>query len=130
MCNLDTNMDAPKLDLLPQKKRGRTNENFEKVGENIMRRCNEISHRYQTDVYITLRRKHKHYEYSSTNDPSWPISRADMERVYPVPLRKTPANFVRRRSRTTKAHLDPTSSNSPKHTVSQAEITPRFRSKS
>ncbi|KAK1657060.1 hypothetical protein BDP55DRAFT_686865 [Colletotrichum godetiae] len=103
--HLNTNMDAPKLDLLPLKKRDRTNENFEKVRENIMRRCNEISHRYQTDVYITLRRKHKHYEYSSTDDPSWPISRADMERVYPVPLRKTPANFVRHRSRATKAHL-------------------------
>ncbi|KAK1973780.1 hypothetical protein LZ30DRAFT_694795 [Colletotrichum cereale] len=37
------------------------------------------------------------------------------ERVYPVPLRKTPANFVCRRSRTTKAHLDPMSSNSLKH---------------
>ncbi|KAK2005765.1 hypothetical protein LZ32DRAFT_671205 [Colletotrichum eremochloae] len=43
-----------------------------------MRRCNDISRRYQTDVYIMLRRKHKHYEYSSTDDRSWPISRAAM----------------------------------------------------
>ncbi|KAK1640049.1 hypothetical protein BDP81DRAFT_419260 [Colletotrichum phormii] len=91
-------MDAPKPDLITRRKRDRTNENFEKARENIMWRCDEISRRYQSDVYIALRRRHKHYEYSSTNDPAWPISRADMEKVYPLPMRKTAANFTRRRS--------------------------------
>ncbi|KAK0368599.1 hypothetical protein CLIM01_14048 [Colletotrichum limetticola] len=30
-----------------------------------MWRCDEISRRYQSDVYVVLRRRHKHYEYSS-----------------------------------------------------------------
>ncbi|KAI3532117.1 hypothetical protein CABS03_13307 [Colletotrichum abscissum] len=46
-----------------------------------MWRCDEISRRYQSDVYIVLKRRCKHYEYSSTDDPAWPISRADMVRV-------------------------------------------------
>ncbi|KAK0367688.1 hypothetical protein CLIM01_14953 [Colletotrichum limetticola] len=46
-----------------------------------MWRCDEISRRYQSDVYVVLKRRHKHYEYSSTNDLAWPISRADMVRV-------------------------------------------------
>ncbi|KAK1659870.1 hypothetical protein BDP55DRAFT_678132, partial [Colletotrichum godetiae] len=75
-------MDAPKPDLITRRKRDRTNENFEKARENMMWRCDEISRRYQSDVYIVLRRRHKHYEYSSTNDPAWPISRADMVGIF------------------------------------------------
>ncbi|KAK2778401.1 hypothetical protein CKAH01_11798 [Colletotrichum kahawae] len=51
-----------------------------------MWRCDEISRRYQSDVYIVLRRRHKHDEYSSTNDPAWPISRADMVGIFPASL--------------------------------------------
>ncbi|KAK1517370.1 hypothetical protein CABS01_16683 [Colletotrichum abscissum] len=90
-------MDTSKPNLIKPSKRDRTNENFEKARENLMWRCDEISRRYQSDVYIVLKRRCKHYEYSSTDDPAWPISRADMEKVYPMPMRKTAADFVRRR---------------------------------
>ncbi|KAK2024534.1 hypothetical protein LX32DRAFT_643562 [Colletotrichum zoysiae] len=104
---MDTQRDPPQ-----PRTRDRTNENFEKARENIMWRCDEISRRYQADVYIVLRLKHKHYEYSSIDAPSWPLSKADMERVYPVPIQRTPASFIRRRSRLTKAQPDPMRSTS------------------
>ncbi|KAK2037615.1 hypothetical protein LZ31DRAFT_560280 [Colletotrichum somersetense] len=100
-------MDIPQRVPPQPRTRDRTNENFEKARESIMWRCDEISRRYQADVYIVLRRKHKHYEYSSIDAPSWPLSKADMERVYPVPIQRTPASFARRRSRLTRVSNRP-----------------------
>ena len=60
------------------KKRDRTNENFQRAAENIMRRCDEINRRYQADVYILVRRRNRHYEYKSADDPSWPTPAAEV----------------------------------------------------
>jgi len=54
------------------KKRDRTNENFQRAVKNVMRRCDEINRRYQADVYTLFYRNHRLYEYTSTDQPSWP----------------------------------------------------------
>ncbi|GKT96931.1 hypothetical protein Ct61P_14781 [Colletotrichum tofieldiae] len=66
----------------PLKKRDRTNENFDKATKNLMSRCDQIRQRYGADVYIQVRRKHKHYQYTSSNEPSWPKTKAEM--ILPV----------------------------------------------
>ncbi|KZL67545.1 hypothetical protein CT0861_00366 [Colletotrichum tofieldiae] len=83
----------------PLKKRDRTNENFDKATKNLMSRCDQIRQRYGADVYIQVRRKHKHYQYTSSNEPSWPKTKAEMETTYPVPVTRTPPDFASRRSR-------------------------------
>ncbi|KAH0420029.1 hypothetical protein CcaCcLH18_07340 [Colletotrichum camelliae] len=60
------------------KKRDRTNENFVKATKNLMWRCEKIRQRYGADVYIQIHRKHKHYEYSTSDEPSWPKSKAEL----------------------------------------------------
>ncbi|KAK2055563.1 hypothetical protein LY76DRAFT_185292 [Colletotrichum caudatum] len=90
-------MDTPQRDPPLPRTRDRTNENFEKARENIMWRCDEISRRYQADVYIVLRRKHKHYEYSSIDAPSWPLSKANMVSVM-IPRSLPSLNSRRKRS--------------------------------
>ncbi|KAH8652842.1 hypothetical protein BGZ61DRAFT_321730, partial [Ilyonectria robusta] len=52
--------------------RDRTNENFSRATQRLMRRCNQLSDRYNADVYIVVRRNHRHYDYNSTNDPLFP----------------------------------------------------------
>ncbi|KAK4119883.1 hypothetical protein N657DRAFT_649662 [Parathielavia appendiculata] len=64
-----------------------------------MHRCDDISRRYGADVYIVLRRKGRYYDYSSSRDPSFPLSSAEIERTYPVPVRKTPVDIERRKQR-------------------------------
>ncbi|KAK2052804.1 hypothetical protein LY76DRAFT_488757, partial [Colletotrichum caudatum] len=63
------------LNPLQPRMRDRTNENLQKARENIVWRCDETSRRYPADVYILLRQRHKHYEYSSIDASSWPLSK-------------------------------------------------------
>ncbi|KAK2005725.1 hypothetical protein LZ32DRAFT_134554 [Colletotrichum eremochloae] len=101
------------VDQRPPKKRDRTNENFDKATTNLLSRCDQIRQRYGADVYIQVRRGHKHYEYTSSNEPSWPKTKAEMvstvveqplkaniskERTYPIPVTRTPTDFARRQN--------------------------------
>ena len=61
-----------------KKKRDRTNENFRKAVEGIMRRGDKISQGYGADVYILLRRRNRHFEYTSVDKPSWPTSKPEI----------------------------------------------------
>ncbi|WQF76290.1 hypothetical protein CDEST_01304 [Colletotrichum destructivum] len=109
------------LNQRPLEKRDRTNENFDKAAKNLLSRCDQIRQRYGADVYIQVRRMHKHYEYTSLNEPSWPKTKTEMvsaiveqplkannstlkERTYPVPVMRTPLDFVSRRSRAPTSH--------------------------
>ncbi|KAK2055574.1 hypothetical protein LY76DRAFT_577894 [Colletotrichum caudatum] len=86
------------LDQRPPKKRNRTNENFNKATKNLLSRCDQIRQRYGADVYIQVRRGPKHYEYTSSNEPSWPKTKAEMERTYPIPVTRTPKDFASRQN--------------------------------
>ncbi|KAK1973748.1 hypothetical protein LZ30DRAFT_742559 [Colletotrichum cereale] len=101
-------------DQRPPKKRNRTNENFDKATKNLLSRCDQIQQRYDADVYIQVRRRHKHYEYTSSNEPSWPKTKAEMvstvveqplnaniskERTYPITVTTTPTDFASRQNR-------------------------------
>ncbi|KAH7115721.1 hypothetical protein EDB81DRAFT_919670, partial [Dactylonectria macrodidyma] len=95
-------------------KRDRTNENFSRATQRLMRRCNQLSDRYNADVYIVVRRNHRHYDYNSTNDPLFPTPLIDIVRKpipgtysYPLAIRRTPASFKQSRAITP---LSPTSS--------------------
>ncbi|KAK1840038.1 hypothetical protein CCHR01_17339 [Colletotrichum chrysophilum] len=75
-----------------------------------MWRCEKIRQCYGADVYIQVHRKHKHYEYSTSDEPSWPKSKAELvspafgrpyeahiflkARTYPIPVTKRPRDFV------------------------------------
>ncbi|KAK2729317.1 hypothetical protein CKAH01_10266 [Colletotrichum kahawae] len=58
-----------------------------------MWRCEQIRRRYGADVYIQVRYKNRHYEYSSSNDNSFPKSRAELKGVYPILVAKSPMDF-------------------------------------
>ncbi|KAK1974189.1 hypothetical protein LZ30DRAFT_741205 [Colletotrichum cereale] len=74
------------------KKRDRTNENCVKAIKNIMWRCEQIRRRYSAD-------KNRFYEYTSSDEPSFPRSRAEMENTYPLPLTRSPLDYAERRTR-------------------------------
>ncbi|KAM7184567.1 hypothetical protein V8F33_012903 [Rhypophila sp. PSN 637] len=95
------------------KKRDRTNENFARARNNTFQRCDKISRQYGADIYILVRRRQYHDEYSSLDAPSWPPSKLELvrpertfedripntrkEQVYPVPRITTTANFCEKR---------------------------------
>ncbi|KAL4404020.1 hypothetical protein CABS03_14895 [Colletotrichum abscissum] len=62
----------------PPKKRDRTNENCDKAVKNIMWRCEQIRRRYGADVYVQVRFKTRLYEYTSSEKPEFPRSRAEL----------------------------------------------------
>ncbi|KAK0368303.1 hypothetical protein CLIM01_14338 [Colletotrichum limetticola] len=101
------------------KKRDRSGENFTKATKSLLARCDRIRERYKADVYIQVRRMHKHYTYTSSNEPSWPKTKAEMvstaaeqspnvnivkERIYPVPVTRTPQDFAGKRNRVSSIH--------------------------
>ncbi|KAK1712234.1 uncharacterized protein BDZ83DRAFT_105201 [Colletotrichum acutatum] len=86
------------------KKRDRSGENFTKATKNLLARCDRIREQYGADVYIQVRRMHKHYTYTSSNEPSWPKTKAEMERMYPIPITRTPQDFAGKRSRASVVH--------------------------
>jgi hypothetical protein len=53
-------------------KRDRSNENLTRTIELLIRRCNNISMRYNLDIYLLVRRRNRYYEYNSNRDPSFP----------------------------------------------------------
>jgi hypothetical protein len=59
-------------------KRDRTNDNFARATFRFMKRCDQLSRRYDADVYLLVRRKQRHYDYKSTDDPSFPVSSPDL----------------------------------------------------
>ncbi|KAH7118382.1 hypothetical protein EDB81DRAFT_667942, partial [Dactylonectria macrodidyma] len=52
--------------------RDRATENFTRAVQRLMRRCDQLSNRYGADFYIVVRQNHQHYDYNSSNDPSFP----------------------------------------------------------
>ncbi|KAF5131548.1 hypothetical protein E5D57_007903 [Metarhizium anisopliae] len=58
----------------PLQKRDRTNDNFRRVMNNYMKKGNLICQRYGADIHIVVRRKHRFYTYSSTQDSTFPPS--------------------------------------------------------
>ncbi|KAK1475967.1 hypothetical protein CABS01_15536 [Colletotrichum abscissum] len=83
----------------PPKKRDRTNENCDKAVKNIMWRCEQIRRRYGADVYVQVRFKSKHYEYTSSSEHHFPKSRAELKEVYPVLVGRSPLDYAERKSR-------------------------------
>ncbi|OBR06497.1 hypothetical protein CH63R_10617 [Colletotrichum higginsianum IMI 349063] len=63
-----------------------------------MWRCEQIRQRYDADVYIQIHRQHKHYEYTSSNEPSCPKSKDELSRAHPVPVTRCPRDFATRKS--------------------------------
>jgi hypothetical protein len=79
-----------------------------------MKRCDQLSRRYDADVYLLVRRKQRHYDYKSTDDPSFPVSSPDLvscqtftvpypilindpkEKLYPPVIRKTALDYTKR----------------------------------
>lgn len=53
-------------------KRDRANDYFRRAMGRLIQRCDQVSRRYNADVYILIRRRCRHYEYKSTEDPSFP----------------------------------------------------------
>ncbi|KAH6876710.1 hypothetical protein B0T10DRAFT_372279, partial [Thelonectria olida] len=53
----------------PMKRRDRTNENFSRAMQRLMRRCNQVSRRYGADVYIQVRQNRRYSDFISTDDP-------------------------------------------------------------
>lgn len=53
-------------------KRDRANDYFRTAMSRLIKRCHQASRRYDADVYILIRRRCRHYEYKSTEDPSFP----------------------------------------------------------
>ncbi|KAK1974942.1 hypothetical protein LZ30DRAFT_693985 [Colletotrichum cereale] len=90
----------------PPKKRDRTNENCDKAAKNIMWRCEQIRQRYGADVYIQVRYKNRYYEYTSSNENSFPRSRAELsfnakglkQAAYPIPVARSLMDYEERRS--------------------------------
>ncbi|KAH6699578.1 hypothetical protein EV126DRAFT_424245 [Verticillium dahliae] len=80
------------------KKRDRSNGNFKKACLNLMRRCDDVSEKYDADIYLLVRRKGVPWEYCSLLDPQWPLPRKELSRSYPLPIRRTPAFFPERRT--------------------------------
>ena len=89
-----------------------TNENFRKQKETFLEKANRLKRNFDADCYILIRRNGRFYIYTSTNQPSWPPNPQDLvgpllsitirniltvlkERIYPVPVKKTPAHFNR-----------------------------------
>ena len=62
----------------PRPKRDRSNDNFNRATKRLMKRCHQMSRRYDGDVYILVRRKFRHYEYNSANDPAFPPPSGDL----------------------------------------------------
>lgn len=81
------------------KKRDRSSENFKKTCESLMARGNDIKFDYDADVYILVRRRHRYYEYCSLDVPTWPVQKAELTTTYPLPVRKSSADFIQRRNR-------------------------------
>ncbi|KAK1656731.1 hypothetical protein BDP55DRAFT_721943, partial [Colletotrichum godetiae] len=81
------------------KKRDRTNENCDKTVKNIMWRCEQIRRRYGADAYVQVRFKSRLYEYTSSNEHSFPKSRAELKTIYPVPVTRSPLDYAERISR-------------------------------
>ena len=65
------NAALAETNMLPEK-RDRTNDYFRKAMTRLMRRCHRVSRAYDADIYILIRRRYRHYEYKSTDDPSFP----------------------------------------------------------
>ncbi|KAK1659877.1 hypothetical protein BDP55DRAFT_328766 [Colletotrichum godetiae] len=86
------------------KKRDRSGENFTKATKSLLARCDRLRERYKADVYIQVRRMHKHYTYTSSNEPSWPKTKVEMDRMYPVPVTRTPQDFAGKRNRAPAIH--------------------------
>ncbi|KAK1471352.1 hypothetical protein CABS01_16590 [Colletotrichum abscissum] len=86
------------------KKRDRSGENFTKATKSLLARCDRLRERYKADIYIQVRRMHRHYTYTSSNEPSWPKTKAEMERMYPVPVTRTPQDFDSKRNRVSSIH--------------------------
>ncbi|KJK85857.1 hypothetical protein H633G_10297 [Metarhizium anisopliae BRIP 53284] len=77
----------------PLQKRDRTNDNFRRVMNNYMKKGNLICQRYGADIHIVVRRKHRFYTYSSTQDSTFPPSHQQVEQSYPLPIQKTPLDY-------------------------------------
>jgi hypothetical protein len=66
-------------------RRDRTNENFSKAASRLMRRCDQISRRYNARVYVQMCRQQKYYDYKSTDEKSFPKPVDVLVRAIPNP---------------------------------------------
>lgn len=66
------------MEIATQTKRDRSSENFARAMRRYMRRGDQMSRRYDTDVYILIRRNRCHYDYNSTKDPLFPPRLCDL----------------------------------------------------
>ncbi|KAL0933513.1 uncharacterized protein CTRU02_212476 [Colletotrichum truncatum] len=61
-----------------------------------MWRCEQIRRRYGAKLYIQIHQKHRYYEYSSSNEPNFPRSRAELVTTYPIPVMRSPLDYAER----------------------------------
>ena len=63
------------------RQRDRTNNNFTRATNRLIKRCHLKSRRYDTEAYLLVRRNSRHYEYNSVKDPSFPPQFSDFVSV-------------------------------------------------
>ncbi|KAK7434448.1 AC transposable element-derived protein 4 [Colletotrichum acutatum] len=71
------NMTSPPQRLV--KKRDRSSENFVKATKNLLARCDRIREQYDADIYIQVHRSQRYFMYTSSNEPSWPKTQAEVD---------------------------------------------------
>ncbi|KAF2180787.1 hypothetical protein K469DRAFT_753143 [Zopfia rhizophila CBS 207.26] len=79
---------------LVQSKRA-ANENFRKRVETLGGKFTELWQDYEADVYFLAYRNGRFHTYSSTDNALWPLSLETLSKLYPPPIKKSPAHFRR-----------------------------------
>lgn len=69
------------MDFAEHRKRDRTTYNFARAARRLMKRCHQMSHRYDAEVYLLLRRKYRYHEYNSATDSGFPCSPSQVVRM-------------------------------------------------
>ncbi|KAF2192054.1 hypothetical protein K469DRAFT_696103 [Zopfia rhizophila CBS 207.26] len=89
-------MSSGQLQTLVQSRSKRaTNENFRKRVETLGSKFTELWQDYGADVYFVAYRNGRFHTYSSTDNALWPPSPETLSKLYPPPIKKSPAHFRR-----------------------------------
>ncbi|KAI9727198.1 MAG: hypothetical protein M1834_008506 [Cirrosporium novae-zelandiae] len=69
------------------------NEQFRKRRNNFLKKANDIARISDAKVYVIIEKKGRLIIYNSEDPSSWPPKENDLRRYYPLPVRKSPADF-------------------------------------
>ncbi|KAF2182672.1 hypothetical protein K469DRAFT_752116 [Zopfia rhizophila CBS 207.26] len=73
------------------------NNNFQKRMKTLGGKFSELWQEYDAEIYFLAHRNGRFYTYSSIDKPSWPPSPETLDRLYPPPIKKSPAHFSRKK---------------------------------